>query len=253
MRSGARHPDPDPAGARPSADVCVLPRPGRSHQQRLRARPAAGGDPAQEHERLPCHGVGPRRGRGSPRGGDSPPQGRPEHLRNRAQHDHGRTTADRLFLPPWVITVPQFSFEIVRAVEGLGSMIRAVCLIPGASEFGYDVVPVSQSFGLGATRPENRHQLQAATDVAASLDALQALCPNLRRVSLVVSWFGDDLRAGHCTLAPRVESATKITDGDAWSVAGLTRAAARVVSSVNGTPSYGSTPSDAGVIRLIEP
>ena len=25
MRSGARHPDPDAAGARPSADVCVLP------------------------------------------------------------------------------------------------------------------------------------------------------------------------------------------------------------------------------------
>ena len=51
----------------------------------------------------------------------------------------------------------------------------------------------------------------AATDVVASLDAAQALCPNLRRVSLVVTWFGDDLRAGHCTVAPRVEIADKPT------------------------------------------
>src|SRR3954466_3086733 len=159
---------------------------------------------------------------------------------------------ERLPLAEFGNRVPQFSFEIVRAVEGLGSMIRAVCLIPGASEFGYDVVPVSQSFGLGATRPENRHQLQAATDVVASLDALQALCPNLKRVSLVVSWFGDDLRAGHCTIAPRVESAAKITDGDTWSVAGLGRAAARAVSTADGVPAYGGTPSDAGVMRLIQ-
>ena len=158
---------------------------------------------------------------------------------------------ERLSLAEFGHRVPQFSFEVVRAVEGLGAMIRAVCLIPGASEFGYDITPVSQSFGLGATRPENQHQFQAATDVVASLDALQALCPNLKRISLVVSWFGDDLRAGHCTIAPRVESAAKITDGDAWSVAGLTRAAARAVSMVDGVPAYGGTPSDASVVRLI--
>jgi hypothetical protein len=149
---------------------------------------------------------------------------------------------ERLSLAEFGHRVPQFSFEVVRAVEGLGAMIRAVCLIPGASEFGYDITPVSQSFGLGATRPENQHQFQAATDVVASLDALQALCPNLKRVSLVVSWFGDDLRAGRCTIAPRVESAAKITDGDAWSVAGLTRAAARAVSMVDGVPAYTNSP-----------
>ena len=36
-------------------------------------------------------------------------------------------------------------------------MVRAVCLIPGASEFGYETSPVMQAFGLGVTRPENRH------------------------------------------------------------------------------------------------
>ena len=34
---------------------------------------------------------------------------------------------------------------------------------------GFEIMPVSQTLGLGATRSENRHQLQAGTDVAASL------------------------------------------------------------------------------------
>ena len=107
---------------------------------------------------------------------------------------------ERLPLEPFGNRVPQFSFEVVRAVDGLASMIRAVCLIPGAGEFAYETMSVRQSFGFGVSRPENRHQLHGWTDAAASLDALTALCPNLESVSLVASWFGDDLRAGHCTV-----------------------------------------------------
>ncbi len=104
----------------------------------------------------------------------------------------------------------------------LAQQIRAVCLIPGSTEFGLDPLPVSEEAGLGATKPANRFQLQGASDVLASLDALQALCPNLVRVSVVASWFGDDLRAGRCTVTPRVDSAAKATTGDVWAVAGRT-------------------------------
>ncbi|WP_114945488.1 baseplate multidomain protein megatron [Microvirga calopogonii] len=158
---------------------------------------------------------------------------------------------ERLPLADFGNRVPQFSFEVVRPVDGLNRMIRAVCLIPGASEFGYDTLPVTQVLGLGKTRPENRHQMQRDTNVAASLDALQALCPNLKRVSLVVSWFGDDLRAGSCLIEPRVDVKTKSNDGTTWSVAGVTRAGAKAVSLVSGSPAYGGTPSDESVKRLI--
>ncbi|QFU17073.1 baseplate multidomain protein megatron [Microvirga thermotolerans] len=158
---------------------------------------------------------------------------------------------ERMPLADYGNRVPQFSFEVVRPVDGLNRMVRAVCLIPGATEFGYRDLPVTKVLGLGASEPENRHQLQRATDVDASLDALQALCPNLERVSLVVSWFGSDLRAGSCTIEPRVDATTKQTDGAAWSVAGLSRDEARPVSQVNGAPAYGGTPSDETVIRLI--
>ncbi|MFA6964820.1 glycoside hydrolase/phage tail family protein [Bosea sp. (in: a-proteobacteria)] len=147
--------------------------------------------------------------------------------------------------------VPQFAFEVVRAVEGLGGMIRAVALIPGASEFVYETRAVSHEPEPGVTESLSRHQLYGGSDVDTALGHLAALCPNLRRVSLVVAWFGDDLRAGVCTLSPRVEIAHKPTTGAEWAVAGLTRASARVVSEVGGKPAFGGTPSDASVIRLI--
>lgn len=147
--------------------------------------------------------------------------------------------------------VPQFAFEVVRAVEGLAGMVRAVTLIPGAGEFVYEARTVNHEPEPGVTESLTRHQLYGGADVDTALAHLRALCPSLQRVSLVVSWFGDDLRAGACTVAPRVEIAHKPTYGDEWAVAGLTRASARVVSQVDGRPAFGGTPSDASVIELI--
>lgn len=147
--------------------------------------------------------------------------------------------------------IPQFSFEVVRALPGPADSIRSVNLIPGSSEFAYDVATVTRLLGPGLARSENRHQLQAESDVIASLDQLQALCPALTGVSIIVTWFGDDLRASACTLAPRVDNAVKQTDGATWTVAGLGRPAARLVSQVDGVSAYGGTPSDASVLALI--
>ena len=147
--------------------------------------------------------------------------------------------------------VPQLAFEVVRPVDGLATMIRAVDVIPSATEFGYAIGALSASTLPGVTSPENRHQLVAASDWTASIDALQALCPNLGSVALTVAWFGDDLRAGHCTIAPRVEAAQKSVIGADWSVAGLSRAGARVVSQIDSGPALGGTPSDDTVIGAI--
>lgn len=159
---------------------------------------------------------------------------------------------ERLALAEFGNRVPQLAFEVIRPVEGLAGMIRAVCLIPGSTEFGLDPAPVTEDAGYGVSRPANRFQLQAATDVVASLDALQSLCPRLRRVSVVASWFGNDLRAGHCTVTPKVDNAAKATIGDVWSVAGLTRDGVEAVSTtLAGGAAYGGTPSDAGLTRLV--
>jgi hypothetical protein len=158
---------------------------------------------------------------------------------------------ERLPLKQFGNRIPNIAVELCRAVGELEPAIRAVTIIPGATEFGYDPVARVRVVGHGETAHENAHQSAKISDWTLSLDELQALFPNLERVSLVVSWFGDDLRCGQCTIAPRVEGATRTVHGAEWSVAGLTRAAARVVSSHDGGPAYGGTPSDATVKAAI--
>ena len=158
---------------------------------------------------------------------------------------------ERLSLAAFGNRIPQLSFEVLRPVGRLEQMIRAVTLIPGATEFGYEPGTVVRTLGPGQSAPENRHVTIAASDVVASLDELQAVAPNLERVAIVAAWFGTDLRAGQCRVVPKVDSAIKQTYGATWSVAGLARGDAQVVSMVDGRPAFGGTPSDASVRDLI--
>ena len=63
-----------------------------------------------------------------------------------------------------------------------------------------------------------------------ALDRLEACAPNVESVSLVVAWFGDDLRAGHCRIRPGVEVSAKTTTPENWSVNGVGRGSAHLVS-----------------------
>jgi hypothetical protein len=158
---------------------------------------------------------------------------------------------ERLPLASFGNRIPQLTFEVVKPVSGLAQMIRAVDIIPASTEFGYQPGLQYSISWPGSSITENRHQLTAATDWAASLDALQALCPNLRSVALVVTWFGSDLRAGSCTITPKVDLGFK-TIGLDWSVAGLIRSFAPLVSLFGGQAAFGGTPSDAAVIGAIQ-
>jgi CheY-like chemotaxis protein len=84
------------------------------------------------------------------------------------------------------------------------------------------------------------------------LDNLARDLPHVDHVSLVVAWFGTDLRAGQCRIEPRVDQRFKPTRPRAWQVAGLSRGNANLVSSVDGRPAYGGTPEDLSVIEAIQ-
>lgn len=148
--------------------------------------------------------------------------------------------------------IPQLSFEVVRTVDRFGEKIRGIVMIPGSGEFVYATEPVSQTFGLGRSQAENVHTLAGETDWQVSVDQMQSALPNVSAVSLVVSWFGTDLRAGQCQLRPGVERTQKATAPIEWSVAGVARAGAYVVSMREGRPAYGGTPSDQTVVAAIE-
>lgn len=152
--------------------------------------------------------------------------------------------------------LPQLTFEVFRRVSpsdrsGLEDIIEAITLIPGAGERVYDTVVHTRDLGGGATTPENEFAGQDSADWHVALDDLEASLPNVGTVLLVVGWFGDDLRAGNCTIRPKVEVSAKTTTPNAWKVHTLTRGAALVVSTVDGRPAYGGTPSDDSIVRAI--
>lgn len=159
---------------------------------------------------------------------------------------------ERLELTEFGNRLPQLSFEVYRDLDPLGPQIRGVVMIPGSGEFVYEPTSVTRSIGAGSSISENVHTLQGETDWHVSLDQMAQALPNVVNVSLVTSWFGSDLRAGHCTLKPAVDAADKATAPQQWGAAGLHRATARLVSSHEGRPAYGGTPSDASVVAAIK-
>ena len=158
---------------------------------------------------------------------------------------------ERLPIGDYGNRIPQVQFEVLRPVGEVAEGIHAVALIPGSTEFGLSPHLVTREISMGDTEAINRHVLYAATDLEASLDELQALCPNLQHVALVVAWFGDDLRAGQCRIRPAVTDNLVSGFSEVWQVSGLTRSTAPLVSSYQGGAAYGGSPSDRTVIDAI--
>lgn len=156
--------------------------------------------------------------------------------------------------------IPQLAFEVTRPVtrsdnNGVGDLITGVNLIPGTTEFGYDPNVIQQVIYEGneitERRVENAHSGDGQSDWKHALDQLAINLPNCNIVTFVVTWFGDDLRIGNCTIKPKVENSTKQTDPISWQVAGLTRAGAGVISTFDGYSAFGGTPNDLSVYRAI--
>ena len=158
---------------------------------------------------------------------------------------------ERLPLAPFGNRLPQLSFEMHRAVDAFETSVKGVVLIPGSGEFVYATEPVARSVGGAETVSENTHTRRGGTDWTVALDQLGEALPHAKSTSLVVSWFGSDLRAGNCLVRPAVDDPEKETTPFGWSVAGLARADAPLVSLDNGRAAYGGTPSDQTVVAAI--
>ncbi|MCU9838104.1 glycoside hydrolase/phage tail family protein [Ruegeria sp. WL0004] len=155
--------------------------------------------------------------------------------------------------------VPQFSFEVVRGEQpgsadhdqSLAQLVRGVALIPGTGEYSLATTQVNYSNGPGSYWAANTNSPSGQTDFVTSMEALWDELPGTGATSLVVSWFGDDLRCGSCEIKPKVER--KEIDGAnmPWRVSGMTRATAEEIAREADRPIYGGTPADAAVVEAI--
>ncbi|MEM6478409.1 MAG: glycoside hydrolase TIM-barrel-like domain-containing protein, partial [Pseudomonadota bacterium] len=166
-----------------------------------------------------------------------------------------------LALEPFGNRVPQFSFEVVRPSqagtltqpEDMAGGVRAVALMPGTGEYALATTPVYYDKGFGDVSAANLNTASSQTDFAVSLDVMGAQLPHCQSTSLIVSWFGDDLRCGECRLEPRVEQHDIDPDAMPWSVSGLPRSAASLVPfDDDERPLYGGTPADRSVTEALQ-
>ncbi|MDB6181514.1 baseplate multidomain protein megatron [Paracoccus fistulariae] len=159
-----------------------------------------------------------------------------------------------LNLEPWGNRMPQLTFEVTCPAQdgsGLCKEVRAVALIPGTGEYSLATTPVTQDLGLGEMRSINVNTPMGGTDFTASMTTLGRELPNVGSVSLVVSWFGNDLRINHCAVKPKIENSDGEGSEMAWRAGGIDRGAAERVARVNDRPIYGGTPSDQSVIEAL--
>jgi hypothetical protein len=155
--------------------------------------------------------------------------------------------------------IPQFNFEVFRRAaperhdvpKAAALEVRAVALVPGTGEYALSDKPVTITRGRGDTEYVNIHNDRGLPDFSVSLDQMHEELPNCEAVSLVVSWFGDDLRADRCSLYPAVEQGERDADGYPWIVSGATRSQARIVSRIDGRPLFGGTPADRSVVEAV--
>ncbi|SDN34327.1 Putative phage tail protein [Lutimaribacter pacificus] len=162
-----------------------------------------------------------------------------------------------LALEPFGNRVPQFSFEVLRPDEVKGPArdpvhnVQAVALMPGTGEYALAGSRVVATYGPGQSRSLNVNSPSGRTDMETAITALEVELPACEAVSLVVSWFGDDLRAGECRLRPKVEQTEFDGVPMPWRVSGLSRGAAGTVPQEDGRVIYGGTPADASVAEAI--
>ncbi|WP_371227070.1 baseplate multidomain protein megatron [Roseovarius sp. 2305UL8-3] len=157
--------------------------------------------------------------------------------------------------------VPQFTFEVCRPSqpwqEGVeldpAFGVRGVAMLPGSGEYALATSLVTKVFGPGSVALANVNSPSAKSDFSTSLDQMTGELTGCESTSLVVSWFGDDLRAGECTLRPKVEQSEFDSSNMPWQVNGLNRQTALgVPRNVDDQPVYGGTPCDQSVIEAIE-
>ncbi|MBN8531518.1 MAG: glycoside hydrolase TIM-barrel-like domain-containing protein [Alphaproteobacteria bacterium] len=165
--------------------------------------------------------------------------------------------------------IPNFTFEVKKKVvhkesTGLSTeeMVEAVIMIPGSGEFVYDTQVDYKLYGEmagsefaqnGASVRLNQHAASDQANAMVALDHLEETLPNVQWVGVVVNWFGDDLDAANCIILPGVEYQTgAVTSPETWTVGSFTRASARQITLVGGSPRYGGTPDDQSLLRYLD-
>lgn len=158
--------------------------------------------------------------------------------------------------------VPQFTFEVLRRAKNSQTaekttyqdIIKAVAVIPGTGECALATKKVSARNLFGDTEVLNVKSLSENPDFNQSILQLERELPACNAVSLVISWFGNDLRCGMCSIKPKASLSLPPDSivSQPIKLGGVDFLDCDRVAEIDGRTIYGGTPSDESIIQAIE-
>ncbi len=164
--------------------------------------------------------------------------------------------------------VPNFNFEVRRKTlsqseHSVANLVKSVVIIPGGGEYVYDTKTQYKTIGSftntkwcprGKFESLNHNSHIDKTNAVLAIDHLQKTFPNLKWVSVVVSWFGTSMNIEDCDILPGVEYWDEFSHNypDVWKVGNFNRSNAHKISRTDSRPNYGGTINDASLVRFIQ-
>lgn len=146
--------------------------------------------------------------------------------------------------------IPNFTFEVkkvIRQKPATQDKIEDIILLPGSGEYVYStqVTTKSRESIYGEMNPQkiNMNNSQNKANVIIALDQMQNNLPNIKWVSIVLTWFATSSNADDSIIIPKVEfkddGKTRFSP-NYWKVRNFTRDTAKLVLRFeDGTPTYG--------------
>lgn len=129
--------------------------------------------------------------------------------------------------------------------DKLSELIEAVVIAPGAGEHIYEVNTIRNKDNSYANARYT--DLQETSDIVRVINNLKQDYPNLKKISLAVGWFGDNIEAGKMHISPKAEN----KEGYSWQVGAYTRESAPLITKdQNGNLNWSGTPTDRSVVEL---
>jgi hypothetical protein len=148
------------------------------------------------------------------------------------------------------------TLNLTLPVGSVASSVTCITLGIGQGEYSLDPNPVlllnTQNEAIEIFANINTQQFTTEnTDITISLNELITTFPNLKKVIVEIGWYVNNLNCSITSVMPGVINTTTTTTPYEWSVMGLDRSQAYLISQINGLPAYRGTPADQSILNLL--
>jgi hypothetical protein len=150
-----------------------------------------------------------------------------------------------IFLAISLIVICAYINSATALTQKLSESIGSIVIGPVANEYGYELKVIKDGRKALNAYYDNHDKAQ----IVGVIEKLKRDYPNLKRIGLVIGWYGDTTKAGKITIVPKANS----NKGPEWEVAEYTRKTAIPLKhNLRGDRHWDGTPTDRSIVELAQ-